>query len=141
MDEDVPYWRLYASWARLGWSGTSGPRQNRGTSTHKGPSGPLMCACAPVSPQTGGPGPAQTTPVTHISAKRAHRQGRQGASREPLVAILRDRGRPVGVAEARASAALTALGGMSGIVNVLEPQRSGNGSTTKWFYRSGAGGS
>ncbi len=33
-----------------------------------------MCACAPVLPQTGGPGQAQTTPMTHTSANRAHRQ-------------------------------------------------------------------
>ncbi len=26
-----------------------------------------MSACAPVLPQTGGPGPTQTTPMTHIS--------------------------------------------------------------------------
>ncbi len=33
-----------------------------------------MCACAPVLPQTGGPGPAQTTPMTHVSANGAHRR-------------------------------------------------------------------
>ncbi len=38
------------------------------------PSGSLMCACAQVLPQTGGPGPIQTTPMTHISASRVHRQ-------------------------------------------------------------------
>ncbi len=27
---------------------------------------PLISACAPVVPHTGGPGPAQTTPMTHI---------------------------------------------------------------------------
>ena len=32
-----------------------------------------MRACAPVLPQTGGPGPTQTTPMTHISTNRAHR--------------------------------------------------------------------
>ncbi len=33
-----------------------------------------MCACAPVLPETEGPGPAQTTPMTHVSANMAHRQ-------------------------------------------------------------------
>ncbi len=33
-----------------------------------------MCACALVSPTTGSPGPPQTTPMTQISANRAHRQ-------------------------------------------------------------------
>jgi hypothetical protein len=35
----------------------------------RGPPGPHVCLC-PVLPQTGGPGPAQTTPVTHVSTKR-----------------------------------------------------------------------
>ena len=36
--------------ARLGWSGASGLRQNLSTSTHLGPSVPVMCARAPVLP-------------------------------------------------------------------------------------------
>ncbi len=32
-----------------------------------------MCACAPALPQTGSPGPAQTTPMTHVSTNRAPR--------------------------------------------------------------------
>ncbi len=58
---------------RLGWAGTSGLRQQRGTGTHQGPYGPLMCSCDPVLPSAGGPGPAQPTPMTHISANGTHR--------------------------------------------------------------------
>jgi hypothetical protein len=35
---------------------------------------PTVCLCPGFALETGGPGPAQTTPMTHISAKRAHRQ-------------------------------------------------------------------
>ncbi len=51
-----------------------------------------MCACAPVLPKAGGPGPAQSTPMTHISANRAHRspEGRRTrtvkrVSRRPII--------------------------------------------------------
>ncbi len=50
---------------RLGWSRTSGLRQS-GAEPTLGPSGPPMCACALVVPQT--------TPMTHICAKRAHKK-------------------------------------------------------------------
>ncbi len=55
-----------------------------------------MCLCAPAWPQTGGPGTAQTTPMTHIRANRAPRQ----AALAGLVAAEHPGGRPeLGVVE------------------------------------------
>jgi hypothetical protein len=37
-----------------------------------------MCACVAILPATGGPCPAQTTPMIHIRATSVHRQGESG---------------------------------------------------------------
>ncbi len=66
--------------------------------------------------------------VTILSLEGSAGGGRQGASREQLVAILREWGVPVGVVEARASAALTALGGVSGLATVFEAR----GTDRRW---------
>jgi hypothetical protein len=68
---DVPYWCLHVPQGSSGWSGTSGPRPNRGASTYWWPRG----ICAPVLHLTGGPGFAKTTLMAHTSANAAHRQG------------------------------------------------------------------
>ncbi len=50
-----------------------------------------MCPRTPVLPQTGGPGPAQTTSMTDIGANRAHRQAFRGPlSVEELLVKVED---------------------------------------------------